>query len=137
MAVMVTGVFAVTVDVVTVKPAEVAPAGTFTTGGGLATRLLVESVTDAPPAGARPLRRTVPDTLLPPANVGAGSVTDDSRGGAFGSGATLMKTDFVTPPAVASTSTVVPSETRLEVTVELVELLPAARETCRGTRTRA
>ena len=69
---MVTGVFAVTVDVVTVKPAEVAPAGTFTTGWGLATRLLVESVTDAPPAGAGPLRSTVPDTLLPPTTRGRG-----------------------------------------------------------------
>src|SRR5215468_6896555 len=102
MPVMVTGVFAVTVDVVTVKPAEVAPAGTFTTGWGLATRLLVESVTDAPPAGAGPLRRTVPDTLLPPTTVGEASVTADRSGGAFGSGATLMNTDFVTPPAVAS-----------------------------------
>ena len=75
MAVMVTGVFAVTVDVVTVKPAEVAPAGTFTTGWGLATRLLVDSVTDAPPAGAGPLRSSVPDTLLPPTTVGEATGT--------------------------------------------------------------
>ena len=134
-AVMVTGVFAVTVDVVTVKPAEVAPAGTFTTGWGLATRLLVESVTDAPPAGAGPLRSTVPDTLLPPTTVDEASVTDDRSGGAFGSGATLMKTDLVTPPAVASTCTVVPSETGLEVMVKLFALFPAAMDTVGGTWT--
>src|SRR5262245_58727766 len=132
---MVTGVFAVTVDVVTVKPADVAPAGTFTTGWGLATRLLVDSVTEAPPAGAGRLRSTVPDTLLPPTTVGDASVTDDRRGGAFGSGATLMKTDFVTPPAVASISTVVPSETGLEVMVKLLALFPAGMVTVGGTWT--
>ena len=42
MAEMATTVFAVTVDVVTGKLAEVWPAGTVTTPGGLATRLLVE-----------------------------------------------------------------------------------------------
>src|SRR5262245_23374252 len=135
MPVMVTTVSAVTVDVVTVKPAEVAPAGTVTTGSGLATRLLVERVTDAPPAGAGRLRRTVPDTLLPPTTVDEASVTADRSGGAFGSGATLMKTDFVTPPAVASTSTVVPSATGLEVMVKLVALLPAGMDTVGGTWT--
>src|SRR5262249_6275190 len=115
MPVMVTGVFAVTVDVVTVNPAEVAPAGTVTTGWGLATRLLVESVTEAPPAGAGPLRSTVPDTLLPPTTVGEASVTADRRGGAFGAGATVMKTDFVAPPAGAAASTGGPRGTGLEV----------------------
>src|SRR5262249_2252311 len=111
------------------------PGGRFRTGGGLATRLLVESVTDAPPAGAGPLRSTVPDTLLPPTTVAEASVTEDRRGCAFGSGATLMKTDFVTPPAVASTSTVVPRETGLEVMVKLFALLPAAMDTVGGTWT--
>src|SRR5262245_391306 len=132
--VMVTGVFAVTVEVVTVKPAEVAPAGTLTTGWGLATRLLVASVTDAPPAGAGPLRSTVPDTLLPPTTVGEASVTDE-RSGALGSGATLMKTDLVTPPAVASTCTDVPSETGLDVMVKLFALFPAGMDTVGGTWT--
>ena len=88
-AVMVTGVFAVTVDVATVKLAELEPAGTVTTGWGRAIRLLVESVTDTPPAGAGLLRNTVPDTLLPPTTLAAARVTDDRSGGAFGSGARL------------------------------------------------
>src|SRR5262249_2959307 len=44
-------------------------------------------------------------------------------------------TDFVTPPAVASTSTVVPSETGLEVMVKLFALFPAAMDTVGGTWT--
>src|SRR5262249_53145820 len=105
------------------------------TGGGWGRGWRVESVTDAPPAGAGPLRRRVPDTLLPPTTVAEASVIDDRRGGAFGSGATLMKTDFVTPPAVASTSTVVPSETGLEVMVKLFALFPAGMGTVGGTWT--
>ena len=89
-AVMVTGVFVDTGDVVTVKLAEPWPAGTVTTPGGRADRLLVESVTDTPPAGAGLLRNTVPETLLPPTTLAAASVTDDRRGGAFGSGARSM-----------------------------------------------
>src|SRR2546430_8387764 len=97
-AVMVTGVFVDTGDVVTVKVAETWPAGTVTTGWGRADRLLVESVTDTPPAGAVPFRNTVPETLVPPVTLAAPSVTDDRRGGAFGSGPRLMNSDLVTPP---------------------------------------
>src|SRR5581483_1700982 len=102
-AVMVTGVLAATVAVVTVKPADVWPAGTVTTGCGFAASALVDSVTDAPPAGAGELRTTVPATAVPPTTVGVASVTAERSGGAFGSGATSMNADFVTPPAVAST----------------------------------
>src|SRR5262245_44125618 len=134
-AVMVTGVFVDTADVVTVKLAELEPAGTRTTGCGFATRLLVASVTDTPPAGAAPLRSTVPATLVPPVTLAAASVTDDRRGGAFGSGPTLMNCDFVTPPAVASTRTVVPTTTGLVVIVKLFALLPAGMATVGGTWT--
>ena len=89
-AVMVTGVFAVTVDVVTVKLAELWPASTVVIGWGRATRLLVESVTVTPPVGAGLLRKTVPETLLPPVTLAAASVTDARSGGAFGSGPRLM-----------------------------------------------
>ena len=89
-AVMVTGVFAVTVDVVTVKLAELWPASTVVIGWGRATRLLVESVTVTPPVGAGLLRKTVPETLLPPVTLAEASVTDDKSGGAFGLGPRLM-----------------------------------------------
>src|SRR5262252_10202390 len=60
MPVIVTSVFAVTADVATEKLAEVAPAGTSTIPGGDATRLVVDSVTVTPPAGAAALSSTVP-----------------------------------------------------------------------------
>jgi len=135
MAVMVTGVFADTGDVVTVKLAEPWPAGTVTTGWGRADRLLVESVTDTPPAGAVPFRNTVPETLLPPVTLAAASVTDARRGGAFGSGARSMNADLVTPPAVASMRTVPPMATGLVVIVKLFALFPAGMETVGGTWT--
>src|SRR5205823_5077966 len=78
---MVTGVFADTGDVVTVKLANPRPAGTSTIGGTRAAkRLLVASVTDAPPAGALAFRKTVPLTLFsvttpPPAGAGMTSST--------------------------------------------------------------
>ncbi len=47
--------------VVTVNSAEVAPAGTVTIGGGIATfELLLVRPTTAPPAGAEPVSVTVP-----------------------------------------------------------------------------
>ena len=87
---MVTGVFAVTADVVTVKLAELWPASTVAIGWGRATRLLVAIVTVTPPVGAGLLRKTVPDTLLPPVTLAEASVTDDRSGAAFGSGPRLM-----------------------------------------------
>ena len=88
-AVMVTGVFAVTADVVTVKLAELWPASTVAIGWGRATRLLVAIVTVTPPVGAGLLRKTVPETLLPPVTLAEASVTDDKSGGAFGLGPRL------------------------------------------------
>src|SRR5262249_62376234 len=86
-------------------------------------------------AGA--VRSGVRDTVWPPTTVDGASVTADRSGGAFGSGATLMNTDFMTPPAVASTSTVVPSDTELEVMVKLFALFPAGTDTVAGTCTTA
>ena len=86
--VMVTGVFAVTADVVMVKLREVCPAGTVTVGGTWAAdALLVESVTAAPPDGAGPLNVTVAGMLVPPVALAApgviGHVAADQDLGAF------------------------------------------------------
>ena len=56
-----------TVKVVTVKLACVCPAATVTLAGTVAAEVLEEErVTDAPPAGAAPLKVTVPVEGLPP-----------------------------------------------------------------------
>src|ERR1044071_7202097 len=76
-AVMVTNVLFATANVVTVKLAEVCPPGTLTMPGTVATaRLLVESVTEIPPAGAGELRNTVPVAFVPPVTLAGVIVID-------------------------------------------------------------
>ena len=69
-----------TKDVLTVKVALVAPAGTITLEGTLAAPLLVESVTCAPPAGAGPLSVTVPVEDVPPTTPVGLSVSEETVG---------------------------------------------------------
>jgi hypothetical protein len=67
---MVTNVLFATVNVVTVKLAEVCPAGTLTMPGARAAfALLVASVIEIPPAGAGALKNTVPVAFVPPLTV--------------------------------------------------------------------
>src|SRR6266852_6783194 len=82
---IVTAVELLTALVVTAKVALVAPAATVTLAGTVAaTVLLLESVTAAPPAGAAPLRVTVPVEELPPVTLVGLSATDDKdREGGF------------------------------------------------------
>ena len=69
-------------DVVTVNVAELLPGGTVTLAGTLATEgLLLDSPTTVPPAGAGPLRVTVPVEELPAFTVDGESVNDDGTGG--------------------------------------------------------
>ncbi len=69
-------------DVVTVNVAELLPGATVTLAGTLATEgLLLDSATTVPPAGAAPLRVTVPVEELPALTVVGESVNDDSKGG--------------------------------------------------------
>ena len=69
-------------DVVTVNVAELLPGGTVTLAGTLATEdLLLDSATTVPPAGAGPLRVTVPVEELPAFTVEGESVNDDGTGG--------------------------------------------------------
>lgn len=79
--VIVTDVFDLTVEVLTVNVAVAEPAVTVTLAGTVATaELLLDSVTLAPPAGAGPLRVTVPVEVLPPRTDVGFKVTELSVG---------------------------------------------------------
>src|SRR6266403_996517 len=75
---MVTGVEVVTALVLTVNVVLLAPAGTVTLEGTVATPLLLESSTCAPPVGAAPLSVTVPVEGEPPVTLVGLSATEDS-----------------------------------------------------------
>jgi hypothetical protein len=75
---MVTGVEVVTAPVPTVNVALLAPAGTVTLEGTVATPLLLESSTCAPPVGAAPLSVTVPVEGEPPVTLVGLSATEES-----------------------------------------------------------
>lgn len=74
-----------TMDVLTVKDALVAPAGTITLEGTLAAPLLLESATCAPPAGAGPLNVTVPvEDCVPPMTLVGFRVSEETVGSGGG-----------------------------------------------------
>ena len=75
-----TGVEMVTALVLTVKVALLAPARTVTLEGTLATTLLLESITCAPPVGAGPLSVTVPVDCTPPVTLVGFSVSEERLG---------------------------------------------------------
>jgi hypothetical protein len=86
-----------TVDVLTVKVALLAPAGTITLKGTLAAPLLLESITVAPPAGAGRLRVTVPvEDCTPPITLVGFSLSEDTVGGGGGAAVTVSEADLVT-----------------------------------------
>ena len=92
-----TEVDAATALVVTVKIVLVAPAGTVTPLGVAAAILLLESVTWVPPAGAGPLRVTVPvDDCAPPTTLAGFRASDERGGGA--EGVTVSAAVLLTPP---------------------------------------
>ncbi len=92
---MVTAVEVVTVLVLTVKVAVVAPAATVTLAGTVATAvLLLESVTTAPPEGAAPLSVTVPCEELPPVTLLGFSASEET----MIEGVTVSEAVWVAPP---------------------------------------
>jgi len=86
-----------TTDVLTLKVALLAPAGTITLEGTLAAPLLLESMTCAPPAGAGPLNVTAPvEDCAPPITLVGFSVSEETTGS--GGGVTVSVADLLTPP---------------------------------------
>jgi hypothetical protein len=80
-------------DVFTVKVTLVLPAGTVTLEGTLAAALLLESITCAPPAGAGPVRVTVPvEDCTPPTTLVGFNVSEETVGGV-----TVSEADGLTP----------------------------------------
>ena len=133
---MVTDVLAETANVVTVKLADVWPAGTLTMPGTCAAdELLVASVTEIPPEGEGALKKDRAGRVCSTAQRSLDVIDIDcNNGGAFGSGATLTKMDFVTPPALAKTfPPVVRPETGLVPMAKVFVLFPAAIVTLAGT----
>jgi hypothetical protein len=83
-AVMVTGVDVVTAVVVIAKVTIVAPCVTDTLVGTVASAVLLDSVTEYPPAGAAAVKVTVPCADEPPLTLVGFTETADSAAGAGG-----------------------------------------------------
>jgi hypothetical protein len=108
LAVIVTGVDAVTEDVAMAKVALVAPAGTVTLAGTLpAAELLLLRVTSAPPATAAAVRETVPCAAEPPVTDVGFTVTAFRVGCTTVEGVSVKIADRVTPPPVTEMVTAV------------------------------
>jgi hypothetical protein len=87
-----------TMDVLTVKDAAVAPAGTNTVGGTPAAPLLLESEIVAPPAEAARFKVTVPvDDCNPPTTLEGFNDNEAIVSGGSGTGVTVSEADLVTP----------------------------------------
>jgi hypothetical protein len=111
-----------------VKEALVAPAVTVTEDGTAPAALLLLSVTTAPPAGAGPLRVTVPDEGVPPVTAAGFRATVDGAGGV-----TVRSADCVTPPRLAVMLTGVAAATAIVVTAKTPVVLPPGTVTDAGT----
>src|SRR3989442_1754025 len=136
LAEIVAEVDAVTDTVVTVNVALVAPAGTVTLPltGTLATALLLDRVTSAPPVGAVALNVTVATEELPPTTlVGFSAKPDTVRGGGGAGGETVSSAVLVRPPKEAEIVMVVDVVTEVVVTLKLAVVDPAATVTLAGT----
>jgi hypothetical protein len=116
-----------------VKLALVAPAGMVTLEGTLATPgLLLESLTCAPPAGAGPLKVTVPvEDPSSPITLDGFNVREVTVGS--GGGVTVSEAVLTVPPKDAEIVTEVEAVTALVVTVKVALVAPAGTVTLEGT----
>jgi hypothetical protein len=130
--VIVTGVEAVTVLVVTVNVAVVAPVATVTLAGTVAAAELSDRVTTAPPVGAALVSVTVPVEEAPPVTLVGLIVTADRLDDAA-TGVTVNVAVRVVPPNDPVIVTGVEAVTVLVVTVNVAVVAPAATVTLAGT----
>jgi hypothetical protein len=114
-----------------VKRALVAPAGTVTVLDTLARLELLRNCTTTPPAGAGPLRVTVPVAVLPPQTEVGLIVSDWSV--TLGAGLTVRVAVREMPPAEAVIVTLVALETACVETVKFALVAPAGTVTVLGT----
>jgi hypothetical protein len=126
---MLATVCAVTVFVATLKLAVRAPAGTVTLAGIVTSDALsVTSETTAPPAGAAPLRVTVPSEEAPPATLAGLSVNEERE-----AGATLIVACCVAPFQEARMTAEAWAATGFVLTVKEALVAPAGTVTLAGT----
>jgi hypothetical protein len=123
---IVTGVDELTGIVVTVKVADDDPAATVTLFGIIAAALLLDSGTTTPPAGAGPLKVTVPVEVVPPITVEGFNVTE-----AIASGSTVKVVVWV-PWKVPEIVMEVVAATEWVVTAKFAVVAPAAMVTLYG-----
>jgi phosphohistidine swiveling domain-containing protein len=125
---------AVTLLVVAVKDALVAPAGTVTLAGTVTTAvLLLESETVAPPVGAGALRVTSPDEGDPPTTLLGVRLKEVRLGPAAGCGVTVSEAVCVRPPLDAEIVTAVELAEAIVATWNAALVAPAAMVTLDGT----
>ena len=129
-AVIVTPTFEVTVDVVIVKLAEVAPSGTTAVDGTTASELLLARLTAVPPSPAGPLSVTAPVAIVPPPTVVGFTETELSA-----AGVTVNVAVFAADPEPAEIVAVTCVLTPVVETGKLAELAPGATVTEAGTVT--
>jgi hypothetical protein len=124
----------VTLLVIAVNAALVAPAGTVTLAGTVTTGvLLLESETTAPPVGAGPFRATRPEVGAPPTTLLGVNVREVSVGPAAGCGVTVREALCVTPEFAAEMVTLVELLADEVVTWNAAPVAPAGTVTLDGT----
>ena len=118
-------------SVFTVNVALVNPGDTVTLDGTVATEvLLLESATATPPAGAGPLRVTVPVDDVPPVALDGFNVSEVRTGGS-----TVIEAVCVTPLKTAEMIAVVADATGLVVTLNDVLVVPSGMVAVAGSVT--